>query len=154
MFDYLPSFFGSPKWAYAPIVLFALGSFILAVRAVYPIVNRQEKTATDNFSKWPEPYKAISIIGKTFRNEKVLLDGNAYSGCEFYNVTFVYNGTTPIQFANNKINGQIIIASDNLAVLGTLALTVGFNILKDEIKILDLPPGAKLERGKNVSTPQ
>jgi hypothetical protein len=38
MFEWLPSFLLSPKLAYAPIILFALGSAILAVRVIVPIV--------------------------------------------------------------------------------------------------------------------
>jgi archaellum component FlaF (FlaF/FlaG flagellin family) len=102
--------------------------------------------------KWPDPYKPISVVGKTFRNEKVLLDGYAYSSCEFYNVTFVYNGTTTLQFSNNKVFGGLILASDNPAVLGTLAMTLGFNVLKDNVEIFNLPPTIK--RGKNVNVPQ
>jgi hypothetical protein len=40
MFERLPAVFTSPKWAYAPIILFALGSFILAVRFAGPLVLR------------------------------------------------------------------------------------------------------------------
>jgi hypothetical protein len=38
MFETLPTFLLGPKWAYAPIILFALGSAILAVRVVVPLV--------------------------------------------------------------------------------------------------------------------
>jgi hypothetical protein len=40
MFERLPAVFTSPKWAYVPIILFALGSFILAVRFVGPLFMR------------------------------------------------------------------------------------------------------------------
>jgi len=40
-----------------------------------------------------------------WHNEKVPLDGYDYEYCHFVNVTFVYNGTTPIQFNHNRISG-------------------------------------------------
>jgi len=40
MFEGLPTFLLGQKWAYAPIILFALGSAILAVRAVAPLVAK------------------------------------------------------------------------------------------------------------------
>lgn len=38
IFDRLPAFFTNPRWAYVPIILFALGSAILAIRAVAPLL--------------------------------------------------------------------------------------------------------------------
>jgi hypothetical protein len=37
MFERLPTFLLGPKWAYAPIILFAFGSAILAVRVIVPL---------------------------------------------------------------------------------------------------------------------
>jgi hypothetical protein len=37
VFDRLPVFLTTPKWAYAPIILFAVGSAILAVRFAAPL---------------------------------------------------------------------------------------------------------------------
>ena len=38
MFGQLPAFFTSPRWAYVPIILFAIGSVILAVRFGAPLL--------------------------------------------------------------------------------------------------------------------
>ena len=57
------------------------------------------------FPKWQHPYQPTVIVGKTFHNQEVLLDGYAYESCTFVNVTFVYNGTTPLQFAGNHVEG-------------------------------------------------
>jgi hypothetical protein len=37
--------------------------------------------------------------------------------------------------------------------LGTLAMTVGFNVLKEDVQIFDLPPGNIVERGKRANPP-
>jgi hypothetical protein len=42
LFAGLPSFFLNSRWAYVPIVLFVVGSAILAVRAVYPLASEQQ----------------------------------------------------------------------------------------------------------------
>lgn len=98
------------------------------------------------FPKWPHPYQPTSVVGKAFRNERVILDGKSYSHCIFENVTFVYNGTTTIQFSNNKILGSAWYASDNPAVLGTLGWMRGFGLVKD---------GVIIDAGINIiETPQ
>ncbi|MCO6419679.1 hypothetical protein JYK14_26435 [Siccirubricoccus sp. KC 17139] len=88
---------------------------------------------------WPEPYSPITIIGKTFRNERVILDGYSYVRCKFTNVTFVYNGTTPVQLSNNVIQG-CFVASDMAAISGAWALLKGLNFIKDTIAF-EMPPG-------------
>jgi hypothetical protein len=98
------------------------------------------------FSKWPEPYHPTTVTGRKFYNERVVLDGYFYSNCEFNNVTFVYNGTTAIQLANSKIIGMSVLASDNPAVEGAFAVTLAFNVAKDDVKILNMPPGNTIER--------
>jgi hypothetical protein len=91
------------------------------------------------FGKWPDPYVPVGVMGKHFANERVLLDGFSYSNCVFTNVTFVYNGTTAVQFSHNEVHG-FRVASDNAAVEGSLMFARGFGLLKEEIE-LDLPPG-------------
>ena len=102
------------------------------------------KLSAPQLAKWPEPYAPISVVGKTFKNEKVTLDGISYSGCTFENVTFVYNGTTPIQFTNNSVRGSIQMRTDNLAVGGALAWLAGFVGLPPNVT-LDFGPGNRLE---------
>jgi hypothetical protein len=50
-------------------------------------------------------YRPTQVYGEVFRNTEVPLDGVSYSHCEFYNVTFRYDGVTPIVFTDNKVYG-------------------------------------------------
>jgi hypothetical protein len=45
MLSHLPSLFASPRWAYVPIVLFALGSAILAIRFTAPLLGPSQGPA-------------------------------------------------------------------------------------------------------------
>jgi hypothetical protein len=98
-----------------------------------------DAASSPKFPMWPYPYQPISVVGKTFRNERVLLDGHSYSNCEFHNVTFVYNGTTAVQFSNNKVFGEHY-ATDNQAVIGTITWLKGFNLLRENFNV-EVPPG-------------
>ncbi len=88
---------------------------------------------------WPDPYRPITVIGKIFRNERVVLDGHSYAHCTFANVTFVYNGTTPVQLSNNHIQG-CWVTSDTPAVIGAWALLRGLGFVGDTIGF-EAPPG-------------
>ncbi len=44
------------------------------------------------------------VRGKFFRNMEIILDGMAYEDCNFYNVTFVYDGGF-MEMTGNKIHG-------------------------------------------------
>ncbi len=127
----------SSWWGFAPLVL-VLGATVLFIAREIGIIGRA-KSKTVTFTKWPDPYQPTTVVGRTFRNEKVLLDGTSYSNCEFHNVTFVYNGTTPVQFANCKVFGEHY-SSENLAVFGTVVWLKGFNMLRQNFNI-ELPPG-------------
>jgi hypothetical protein len=48
---------------------------------------------------------------ESFLNQKIELDGRAYTGCTFTNVTFVYNGGAML-FENNILNGINSARSD------------------------------------------
>ncbi len=98
------------------------------------------KLSAPQLAKWPDPYAPISVVGKTYKNEKVILDGISYSGCIFENVTFVYNGTTPIQFTNNSVRGSIQMRTDNPAVGGAIGWLGGF---------IELPPNVSIDFGPN-----
>jgi hypothetical protein len=149
--EQLPRLFDSAWWAFSPLALIFISTIILVGREFGYF--GAHSNGTRQSVKWPDPYTPIQVVGKTFRNEKVMLDAHSYSNCEFYNVTFVYDGTTTIQFANNKVYGGVIFSSNNQAVLGALMMTVGFNVLKEDVQIFDLPPGNVVELGKRVNTP-
>jgi hypothetical protein len=68
-----------PPWAiYLGI---ATGIFLVGLAGGMIISEyRKEDTTNVQFAKWPDPYRPISVIGKTFRNERVVLDGKSFSG--------------------------------------------------------------------------
>lgn len=90
-------------------------------------------TKSSGLSGWADPYKPELIVGKTYRNSEVVLDGRSYSNDTFYNVTFVYDGTTPINFSNNTVHGFPLIRTNTPAVWGTVTLMKGFGFLRPEI---------------------
>lgn len=78
--------------------------------------------------------KLTEVRGRTFENERVILDGNRYTHCTFKNITLVYNGTAPFGLDNNTfIGGQLY--TDNDAVLATMALLKGMGILPPQFQI-------------------
>jgi hypothetical protein len=91
-----------------------------------------EKTVTVD-----EPYKfkflniengpKTQVFGKHFEDERVILDGTSYQRCTFKNVTFVYNGTGPVGFANNDVQG-FGVSSENPAVISTVKLLYGLGL--------------------------
>jgi len=84
---------------------------------------------------WPNPYNPKQIINQTFENQEVVLDGFSYIDCTFHNVTFVYNGTTPIQFNNNKVDGIVRYRTDSQPVSGAIAWMKGFNLMKSDVPV-------------------
>lgn len=99
----------------------------------------------NHFVNWPDKYQPLAVVGKSFKNEQVPLDGYAYSNCHFSNVTFLYNGTTPLQFTHNEMSGLSVLKTDNPAVAGTIYWVAGFVGLPDTVK-LDIP-AERLQRG-------
>jgi hypothetical protein len=63
MLEQLPAIFMSKKWAYAPIILFSLGSAILAVRVGTPMLTAAPPSVADS------PKQSIANS-----NERVFLD--------------------------------------------------------------------------------
>lgn len=102
---------------------------------------------TDFFPKWPDPYSPISVIGRTFKNTEVPLDGHSYAHCTFEDVTFSYNGTTAVQISTSEING-FSIKSDNAGVLGTVFWLKGMGMLKSDVKLVPPSPGVVVEELK------
>jgi hypothetical protein len=49
--------------------------------------------------------KFETIMDRKFANETVPLDNREYIRCNFINVTFTYEGKSPIKFVNNKVDG-------------------------------------------------
>jgi hypothetical protein len=65
-------------------------------------------------------YRKEAVVGKSFTQERVLLDGRSFSDCTFDKVTLVFNGTAPFDFVHNTLIPPIRVTSDNPAVRNTL----------------------------------
>jgi hypothetical protein len=139
----------SKFWNFAPLALIAISVVLLVAHQVGLIGVKSESKISVQFQKWPKDYKPIAIVGKSFTNEKVLMDGYSYVDCEFNNVTFVYNGTTAIQMVGSKIAGPIRFDSENPAVMGTILLLKGFGAIGDNFKV-DIGPNNRLEPAKRI----
>ncbi len=104
--------------------------FVRAHRGeVEPVVSKPAAVAAVD----PDSYEPKLIQAKRFANEKVLLDGYEYQGCEFVNVTFEYNGTTPIRLQNNKIGEPFRLSSENPMVLSTIAWLYGMGMVRSDM---------------------
>jgi hypothetical protein len=146
--DHFSAITSSPYWGCAPLVLILLSTCIFITREVIFPANIQKPPASQ-LMKWAETYQPISVVGKPFINELVRLDGYSYQNCDFTHVTFLYNGTTPIQFVNNRIDGSFVFRTDNPAVLGTVYWLKAFVGLPDTMK-LDIPP-ERLQEFKHIN---
>jgi len=130
------AFWGRAKalWSWPTTIIMAIFAFgsILWVYNNLPL-----SSSTDHFDKesWFS-YKYQIITDKTFRNERIVLDGKKFTSCIFENVTFEYNGTAPFGLTHNTINGSYFLDTNNLAIENLLAFLKEFNYLKDEVKIL------------------
>ncbi len=80
------------------------------------------------------------ISDRTFMNETVELDGKSYTYCKFRQVTFVYNGTAPVEFANNEIYGGFNVKTGNESVLMAWVLARGLGAFNAPLLGPDLQP--------------
>jgi hypothetical protein len=143
-----------------PWYIFFSGLLCGVVVALWVDVRWKSKTGgatADNssvtgFSSWPTSYAPISVIGRTFRSERVLLDGHSYLRCIFENVTFVYNGTTPIQMTLNTISGKTMFASDSPSISMAWMFLETFKQVPS-MGVLDVPQGAIVEPMRILSRP-
>ena len=86
----------------ACIVLFVILGIIVVILAntqVSTSNNKNTELQLQVSNLLSNEYKDVApknvIERQTFRNERVLLDGNKYVDCNFYFVTFVYEGKRP-----------------------------------------------------------
>jgi hypothetical protein len=82
------------------------------------------------------PITLKSITGRTFQNERVPLDGCAYIGCAFNQVTFVFNGG-PCSVTRCSVNGRPRIETSNTQLLNLMALLSVLKFLAPETQFAD-----------------
>ena len=74
---------------------------------------------------WPATFKPFAdevILGKTFENQVVDIDGKRFDRCIFRNVTLFYHGTGGGDFINVKFEGTVALQTDNEPAKGFLKL--------------------------------
>jgi len=79
-------------------------------------------------------YQPKVVRGTRFANQRVLLDGYEYNGCVFENVTFEFNGTTPIRMVNNRIE-RFRLSSASPTVLATIAWLHGLGLVHKDLQV-------------------
>ncbi len=64
------------------------------------------------------------IQAKTFKNEAVQIDGNAFIDCTFDNVTFRFDGEAPFRFTNDHFEprSKVEVTSNNPVVKSIIEL--------------------------------
>jgi hypothetical protein len=135
-------------WAFSPIAFIIIATIILGLRDL-GVINTSKRETAASFIKFPDPYHPISVVGKTFRNERVILDDYSYYNCPFDSVTFVYNGTTVVSLSDSKISGNVRFDSDNASVSVAWVFLEAFkDVMKDAPLKIDLPPGNVFEQIK------
>jgi GT2 family glycosyltransferase len=100
--------------------------------AVGPLAAMPAKPAA---AQAPADYRPKVVQGVRFANQKVVLDGYEYTGCEFVNVTFEFNGTTPIRMLNNRIGQPFRIATANPTVFATIAWLQGLGLAPKTLQV-------------------
>lgn len=113
------------------IALFFLIIGVMGAGVVY-YKSRPSKTVDALHEKWGTTEK-IPIIGKTFINERVLLDGHSYTNCTFQNVRLIYNGTAPFDLVNITFKGAVI-ASDKPKIQGLLLIFKELKFFREGIE--------------------
>jgi len=125
----LQKYFGfmhSAWWGFAPLILIVAGTVILISRSfgwVGSSIRRTRPGLTNPSADFPTPdwHEPLEpVVNQEFRNQVVELDGKNFVDCRFFNVTFRYNGTMPIQFSNCTLPfGEYILQADNPVVMVT-----------------------------------
>lgn len=140
----LPGFLLSPDWGYVPLVLISLASCVFVLKELGWVGRRPEVKLSEPNNLWPfKDEIAHNILGKNFRNERVLLDKTSFISCKFSNVTFVYNGTGPFHLSHNEFSG-VWLVSENPSIEAALTAVQGLGFLRAGIGFA-APPGARIE---------
>lgn len=79
------------------------------------------------------------ITDKSFRSERVVIDGKEFRDCSFDNVTIVYNGTAPVKMIGNRFSGDLIMTTDNPAIGSAEGVLSGLGFMPKTYRISDEP---------------
>ena len=103
---------GEPLIAALSTQWFALVTGLIVGAAIALWLDVLAKRLPTSLRIWRVPLERIE--GRQFINSTVELDGKAYIGCYFRNVTLVYNGGRT-EFKSNTVEGMVLQTSDEKA---------------------------------------
>lgn len=72
--------------------------------------------------------------GETFMNREVIVDGHAFFGCRFVNVTFLYEGSTPLIMGLNQFHGTRYVKTNSEAATAVIALAYATGIIHGNLR--------------------
>ena len=91
----------------------------------------QQSSNTQSLANFREDYPLKEIRTKTFKDETVQLDGNAFIDCTFDNVAFGFDGDAPFRITDSHFQGKFTLVSNNPVVKATLGLVGAFMKLEN-----------------------
>ena|SRR5437773_2368247 len=129
---------GLPKWRWWLVFVIAVLALVASSANIYLSSNHDPL----KFSRTTKE----KIYGKTFRNEKVLLDGKSFEKVIFENVTYVVNGTAPFDLVNCTFSGSIQISTDSDSVAAGLLLSKALGLIRQDAPVFRTDPNGNSER--------
>jgi hypothetical protein len=125
----------APPWIVPILALWLLAGTLVLFRQVKGIVGLPETPRTTT----PQPSAQVAIIGQTFHNQHVDIDGRAFTNCTFRNVTLVYKAIAPYSFLACAFEGSVGLRLPPNA-LGAVALLKALGWLTEEgARLVNLP---------------
>lgn len=112
-------------WIIATLVIFTLVTVFNTYNDAYP---------SRNVTTFSPKLMGQLIVGQAYSNQEIPLDGHQYVHCVFKNVTFIYNGTRPVVFVDNVIDG-FNMKSNSPSVNGTVNILKGMGLLSPHLVI-------------------
>lgn len=94
--------------------------------AAAQIALAEQSSNTQSLTNFREDYPLKEIRGKTFQNETVQIDGNAFIDSTFNNVVFRFDGDAPFRMTDAHFQGKFTLESNNPVVRATLGLVGAF----------------------------
>jgi len=116
------------------ILILVIIGILGAGLSVYGVYKSRQKLLPQVSMEWKDMQK-ISVVGKTFVNEKILLDGHSYNNCTFINPRLVYNGTAPFDITNSTFKGQLLIESEKPQIEAMLYALKELNFMRPDLKV-------------------
>ena len=77
------------------------------------------------------------VANRSFSYEDVHLDGHTYYNCTFTHVTFWYDGTSPGEIQQSKVDtdSMMHLSTNNPSIAGVITLLKAFGFVNGEIRV-------------------